>query len=283
VAGVTLRRPARADEKLGLTSLEGARGGRVRRSEGKHAPRWPALRVGALALASGLAIAADRDDGDGEDAAALDEARIFIEFNASDDDLGFHVFLDGEEWRRLRIEDPTGRTIFAVSGRGAFARLGLTELFFEGAEPSLDEFPSDELLALFPEGEYEVEGETVGGDDLEGRAMLSHAIPGPPDPFVQIGADGSLVIRWDPVTGPAEGFPERPIEIVAYQVLVGSFQVGLPASATSVTLPPEFVASLGAGDHEFELLAIESGGNRTIAQGSFEIPREGPAPGAQSP
>jgi hypothetical protein len=33
----------------------------------------------------------------------LDEARIFIEYNSSDNDLGFHVFLDGEDWKSLKI------------------------------------------------------------------------------------------------------------------------------------------------------------------------------------
>ena len=43
--------------------------------------------------------------------------------------------------------------------------------------------------------------------------------------------DGEEVtIRWEAVTGPPEGFPARPIKIVGYQVIVGAFQVTLPAS-----------------------------------------------------
>ena len=243
-------------EKEGGTEMR--RVGRTR-----HATLRPGLSMGALALALGTSASA------GDEEVALDESRIFIEFNASANDLGFHVFVDGEDWRKLRIRSPAGRTIFAVEGRGAFGELGLTELFFEGAEPSLDEFPREELLALFPEGEYEFEGRTAGGEELGGEATLTHAVPAPPAISAQLGADDELVIRWEPVTEPAEGF-EGPIEIVAYQVLVDSFQVTLPAASTSVTVPPELVASLGAGPHGFEVLAIDASGNQTIAEGSFE-------------
>jgi hypothetical protein len=45
--------------------------------------------------------------------------------------------------------------------------------------------------------------------------------------------------------------------------------VNLPGTATQVTLPPEFVASLAPGEHPFEVLAIEASGNQTITEGSF--------------
>jgi len=229
-----------------------------------HAWLWPGMSVGALVF--GLAaVAADRPHQVG-----LEEARIYLELNASANDLGVHVFVDGEDWRKLKITSPRGRTIFAVEGRGALGNLGLTELLFEGAEPSLDEFPLEELLARFPEGAYHFEGRTTLGDALEGEGTLTHAVPAPPVVSAEPGADDTLVIRWERVTGPAEGF-EGPIDIVGYQVLVGSFQVTLPPSATSVTLPPELVASLAAGPHDFEVLAIDASGNQTIAEGSFVL------------
>ncbi len=228
-----------------------------------HACLWAGLSMGVSAFILGKPASAEDEE------VVLDQARIFIEFNASANDLGFHVFLDGEDWNRLKVINPLGRAIFAVEGRGAFGELGLTELFFEGAEPSLDEFPREELLALFPEGEYEFEGRTADGEELGGEGTLTHAVPAPPVVSAQVGDDDTLVIRWKPVTEPAEGF-EGPIDIVGYQVIVDSFQVTLPASSTSVTVPPEFVASLDAGQHGFEVLAIDASGNQTIAEGSFE-------------
>jgi len=48
-----------------------------------------------------------------------------------------------------------------------------------------------------------------------------------------------------------------------------SFQVTLPATARSVTVSPEFVESLPAGENKFEVLAIEASGNQTITEGTF--------------
>lgn len=197
------------------------------------------------------------------------EARIFIEYNSTDNDLGFHVRLDGEDWNTLKIVNPNGRTITEVAGRGPFRDLGMTELFFEGAEPSLDDVPLDTLLALFPEGKYTFTGTTVDGTRLASTARLTHAVPAGPKVSAEVKGD-SVVIRWRAVTRPPEGFPNRRIKIVGYQVIVGSFEVTLPGSSRQVTLPREFVAALEAGTHDFEVLAIEAGGNQTITSGTFQ-------------
>jgi len=202
-------------------------------------------------------------------AARLAFSRIYIEYNASANDLGYHVSLDGEDWKTLRIVNPAGRTIFDVTGRGPYSQLGMTELFFEGAEPSLDDFPLDELLALFPEGKYKFTGLTVDGAGISSTGTLTHAIPD--GPVVSAVVDGdTVVIGWEAVTGTPPGFPNRRIEISGYQVIVDPFQVTLPATSREVTLPREFVRTLKAGVHPFEVLAIEAGGNQSITEGTFE-------------
>jgi len=196
-------------------------------------------------------------------------AKIYWEYNSSANDLGVHVFLDAEDWKTVKIVHPNGNTIFEVAGKGPYEQLGLTELFFEGAEPSLDDVPLEELLDLFPDERYTFMGETVDGHRLTSRPTLSHAIPDGPDVSAQVNGN-SVVISWAEVTGPPEGFPDEEIDIVGYQVIVETFQVTVPASTLSVTLPPEFVASLGAGEHPFEVLAIEASGNQTITEGTFQ-------------
>lgn len=204
----------------------------------------------------------------------LEISRIYWEYNSSANDLGVHVSLDGEDWRKLKIINPAGRTIFEVEGRGPYRLLGLTELFFEGAEPNLDDFPLENLLARFPEGTYRFTGRTVDGDVIAGTGQFTHAIPAGPTNVVAALNGNSLVISWNPVTGPPDGFPDLPIAIVGYQVIVGSFQVTIPATTTplQVTVPPEFVASLPGGQNLFEVLAIEASGNQTITEGSFTKP-----------
>ena len=201
------------------------------------------------------------------------ESRIYIEFNQTANDLGYHVSLDAEDWTRLQIVNPERRVIFEVEGQGPYRQLGMTELFFEGAEPNLDEFPLDDLLALFPEGIYRFLGRTVDNQRLIGTGTLSHAVPnGPGNVTADFGPSDSLVISWDAVTTVPDGFPDRPISIVGYQLIVKPFQVTVPGTVTSVTVPPEFVATLPAGENLFEVLAIDVSGNQSITESSFVKP-----------
>ena len=206
-------------------------------------------------------------------AGQFEEARLYIEYNSTDNDLGFHVFLDAEDWKSVKIVNPAGVTLVEVNGKGPYGRpgLGLSELFFEGAEPSLDDVPLNDLLALFPEGKYKFLGVTAAGAKLTSTSTFSHAVPAGPVVSTEVSGD-NIVIRWQPVTGPPPGFPNEKIEIVGYQVIVEPFQVTLPASSTEVTLPREFAQTLKAGSHGFEVLAIDASGNQTITAGSFDTP-----------
>ena len=224
----------------------------------RHARLFPVLVFAAVALGLHAPVSA----------ANFEATRIFIEYNSTANDLGFHVFLDAEEWKSVRIVNPAGVTIFDVAGKGPYGNMGLSELFFEGAEPTLDEFPLNDLLALFPEGRYKFIGATPGGARLQGTATLTHAVPAGPAVSSEVNGD-TVIIRWTSVTDPPAGFPRRSIDVVGYQIIVDPFQVTLPASSTEVTLPPEFVQSLEPGKHGFEVLAIEAGGNQTITAGSF--------------
>jgi hypothetical protein len=208
------------------------------------------------------------------------DARIKIEFNSTAEDVGIQVFLDGEAWKKVRIFSPDGK-IFQVNGRGSLKELGLTELFFESQEPSLDELPLEDFLALFPEGDYPFQGITVEGDSLVATATLTHDIPC--GPIILSPAEGDTVdpnntkIEWESVTnkvnlstGQCGG---EASEISGYQVIVEredplrTFSVDLPASATDVAVPPEFLDS--GTEYKFEVLAIEVSGNQTISESFF--------------
>ncbi len=111
----------------------------------------------------------------------LSAAEIRIELNATDLDAGIQIFLDGEGWDRMIGTDPDGNTILDISAVGSIGIQGITELFFESAEPSLEEQSLEELFELFPEGIYRFEGTTTEGDVLKGRARLTHALPDGPE------------------------------------------------------------------------------------------------------
>jgi hypothetical protein len=219
----------------------------------------------ALAVVIALLVAAPALRG-----ATLAEAKIFIEFNDSDQDIGVHVFLDGE-WQRIRILDPQGQQIFHVFAQGALVRTGLSELFVEGEEPTLDELPLDEFFELFPEGEYLFTGKDEEGATIKTRVEFSHLIPEGPN--VHAPVDGvpvdraHVIVSWDPVTGTIAGDPAD-LEIEAYEVIIDSSSFIVGADVTSLAVPPEV---LEAGtDHGFEVIAVDASGNQTITEGDFQ-------------
>lgn len=234
-----------------------------------HARMLPVFLVAAVALILGTAAPQASAKKKEKEEVPLEIAKIYFEYNSSGNDLGVHVFLDGEDWKEIKIFNPCGKVIFKVEGKQAYKELGMTELFFEGAEPNLDDVPLEDLLEMFPEGEYEFEGRTVDGAEIEGEAFLSHAIADGPVVSADDVVGDMLVIEWDEVDSHPDGFPDEEIEIVGYQILVGSFQVTLPETARHVTVPPEFVDSLESGMHDFEVLAIEASGNQSITEGTF--------------
>jgi hypothetical protein len=215
-------------------------------------------------------------------------AQIRIEVNSTDGDAGLQIFLDGEAWKKIRIEDPNGKLVFAVDNFGRLRKLGSTELFMESNEPDFQEDMSlPAILKLLPAGVYDFEGTTIEGEELEGEATLTHDLPcGPevtsPGDGDTLDPNAAVVIAWEPVTNKldttsatGECSDSTDIEIIAYEVIVElegaeppqKLDIFLPASATSVTVPAELIVP--AGEYKFEVLAIEESGNQTITEGFF--------------
>jgi len=228
---------------------------------------------------------------DEEDEIPFDVVDIFFELNNTDGDLGIHSLIDGEPWVKIEMKDPKDRRMMVVRNRGRLAKQGLTELFFESAEPTFDEFAPEQFFKRFPEGIYEVEGLTVEGEELDGEAEVTHVMPAPPGNIVISGEAAAedcdsdlpvvsqpLVITWDPVTTshPEIGTRNIPVTLTFYEVVVesdGSVPLKatfeLPPDRTSVKFPADFFPS---GDEvKLEILANESSGNRTATETCFEI------------
>jgi hypothetical protein len=224
----------------------------------------PILLLGVLMLSLGAAgRAADKP-------IPFETAMVFFELNNGTGqpvDLGFHIKADGENWRFLKITGPGGIEILELQNRGPMRTTGGSEFFLEGAEPPVTVVPIAQTLAKFPAGTYSFVGQTVDGVDMLSKARFTHVVPAGPE-IVQASPS---VIKWKAVKIRHPDFPNPGgnITIVAYQVIVGSFQVTLPdtgADEYMVTLPPELGVSQGDG---FEVLAIEKGGNQTITEGTI--------------
>ncbi len=244
--------------------------------------------IGAVAFSviiAGVATLAGRPAGAKPGAsAALKEAKLNIEHNATDHDTGFQGAVDSEGWQSLELSGPKG-LVLHFEGKGKLGELGLTELFFETVEPENAKVPIDKLLADIPEGHYTfagrgmTHGEPTG--EITGAAWLTHTIPA--GPALVLPAGGAtvpledLVIRWNPVTKSLRG---GPVNIIAYQLIVErdtqphphmigkwGLSMYLPASTTSMTVPKLFLEP-NTG-YLWEVLAIEESGNQTLSSSKF--------------
>jgi hypothetical protein len=262
--------------------------------EGGGAVRYSLIGVVAL---GGVVLLAGAQPGraqdNGEDEVPFAEANLFFELNDTDGDLAIHALIDGDAYRRLEIEDPDERQILDVRAFGSLAQQGLTELFFESAEPSFDELTPEEFFERFPAGTYEIEAHTLEGPDLESEVQLTHVLPAPPENVEVAGQtaaedcdatplpsvpSGDVEISWDAVTEshPQIGEFDPSIDIVGYQVVAEReepslliFSVDLPADTTTATIPASFIA-LG-DEFEFEIVARAASGNQTAVESCFEV------------
>ena len=208
----------------------------------------------------------------------FEEATMIIELNATDEDVGIQFFLDVDSWKSVEISNPAGEEIFEVETSGRLTRQGGgTELFMESTEPTLDELPLAVFFHRFPEGTYVFRGRTPDGETLLGRAEFTHALPAGPVIVTPVpskdecstGVPIPVVIAWEPVTTSYFGLP---LEVVKYEVIVEGedefFDVFVPADAgNQVTVPAELLEP--GTEYEFEVLAIEEGGNQTITETCF--------------
>jgi len=228
-----------------------------------------------------------------ECAVGFEDAEFFIEVNATDGDAGVQLMLDGEGWNDLEMVDPLQSLILEISASdgpgGSIVAQGLTELFFESAEPSFEAQTLQELFDLFPEGEYELTGVTTEGEEICGTAEFTHDIPAAPEPTVKVKGNGKKVtICWPPVEDPFEdpngAAVGEEIEIEMYRVVVEALDeegeglqtldVELPSTALCLSIPREFLRLSEAGEFSFEVIATEESGNQTIFADEFGVSGE---------
>lgn len=183
--------------------------------------------------------------------------KLFLEFNSTDNDLGVQLLLDAQDWEHVEGSDPRGREVVEIETSGRLKQLGLTELFFESAEPS-----PEEVLSKIPAGTYGFSGKTVDGERLAGTATLSHNLPAAPAFSPADGAIvdmNNLVITWKPIAG-----------LASFQVIVADqtsgleLVVDLQPSVTSFRVPTEFLRR--NTPYKIEVLAVALNGNKTITE-----------------
>jgi hypothetical protein len=217
-------------------------------------------------------------------------AKLIIEYNSTDDDIGVHGAFDDHGWKTLCVYAPSGQAVLEVGPQGQLRDLTMAGIFFESREPPRSEFSFADLQAAFPEGEYSVTGESFDGTTLVGSATFTHDVPAPPtitSPELADDPRGAkknplpaeeLVVGWDQVTETVDG---GPVDITGYEVIVTKefhddpngfsrpiYDVHVPPTLDALSVPAEFLEADTV--YELEVLALEVSGNQTISVGFFK-------------
>jgi len=216
-------------------------------------------------------------------------AKLIIEYNSTDDDLGVHGAFDDHGWKTLCVFDPSGRAVLEVGPQGQLRDLTMAGIFFESREPPSSEFSFADLQAAFPEGQYAVRGESFDGTILVGSATFTHDVPAPatitspviaeePRAAKRNPVSDNLVIGWNRVTRTVAG---SPVNITGYEVIVTkeveddphgfsrpTYDVHVPATVNRLSVPRQFLEANTV--YELEVLALEASGNQTITVGFFK-------------
>jgi hypothetical protein len=225
------------------------------------------------------------------------QTNIHFETNASACDMGIQMSFDTDGITEAEVENPYGDVVFSMrSVYGMEETFDVTEMFQERVEPPISDLIDElgcedvedeavmlsDLLAAWPEGWYEFDGESRG-EEFEGEARLTHRIPAGPE--ILAPEDGDIVdddkhlrIRWRKVRRPLVSYL-GPIEIAGYHIVVvdvtdptlepGATKYGIeadvPAGENSFLVPKQFIEP--GRIYEFEVLATEVFGNETITEG----------------
>ena len=233
----------------------------------------------------------DEEDDDEDEEREYDEARLYFELNDTDGDLGLHALVDAEDWKTLRIEDITGRIMFDLEVKRGLLDQGMTEIFFESSEPDFDDLDPAEFFARFPAGEYEVNGKTLDGEELESDLVLSHVIPAAPagiivngqsvppdcDQDTGPGVSGPVLVSWGPVmSAHATLGVSGNVVVDKYQVVIERedptallISIDVASDVTQLALPAGLLSS---GDElKIEILTIADSGNQSATESCFTI------------
>jgi len=231
-----------------------------------------------------------------------------VEINSTDGDTGFHVLLDGEGWNVVSLYDSEWDRMLKVRGTDDLDEQGVTEIFFESAEPLCwfdPEEPEEEVVTLeefidrFEAGTYHARGYTLDGEMLHANAKLTHKLPAAPaniEVEVELeDGDINVDISWE--GGDDLGLCEYPkglitppenVKVYRWEVVVepevpngmavAKFTVQLPGTLDDdeleVEVPEEFIevyVDAGVTTFKYEIGAREASGNQTFTEGEFEI------------
>lgn len=192
------------------------------------------------------------------------DVEMFYQYSATDDDAEVTVDIESGDnpIDFVVIVAPNGRTVASVRSKD---RIGLAEVEFESAEPSVEE-----VQQAYPQGRYVLFGRSVNGRPLFARIDLTHEVVGAPDFFnaspcneEDVDPASAVTIAWNSVAGATGGY-----EIIIEQDDTGAnLRITQSPAATSFVIPSGFLEP--GLEYEIEMKAVTAGGNKTSASCEF--------------
>jgi hypothetical protein len=192
----------------------------------------------------------------------FDEAVLFLEYNATDDDAEIVLQVDPEVGlSRLRVVGPNGKEIVDLRAKAAEG-LGIRKVNLETPEPSLAA-----VLAAYPAGAYKFLGKTVEGETLLSIVWLSHDLPPAANlSFPLSGQTGvptsGAAATWNAVPGAVGYF----LELENDDLLV-DVKSNIAASQTSFGFPEGWL--LPDTEYQIGIAARAANGNLTVTELEF--------------
>ena len=192
-------------------------------------------------------------------------AKLIIEYNATDQDIGVHGAFDDHGWKGLCVFDPDGRLVLQVSPQSQLRDLTMAGIFFESREPPASEFSFADLHASVPGGQYTVRARVLRRHDPDReRHVHARRSRGARDrPTPELAADpqrreeGARAARrtwWSAGMDVTQTVSGEPVDITGYEVIVTNegaadpygfsqpiYDVHVPPSLNSLRVPVEFL------------------------------------------
>ncbi len=219
--------------------------------------RYRTILVAAVALLLGAG------HGVAHAGAAFERVRVFLEQNVQDQDAEVKFEATGGKGGliALQVKAPDGRTV--VDFKAPDSRLGIRTLVLESPEPRND----GSVQADFPAGTYTFSGRGVGGEQLEGSAVLSHALPSPtrfihPRPEATNVRPRRLLLNWQAVKGLAAY-----VVVIEQEATGREIKANLPANATSFSVPDGFLRP--GTEYKLAIGTVASDGNASFIETAF--------------
>ncbi len=202
--------------------------------------------------------------GDTAPPAAFALATVHMEQNATDGDVEVVFEVDGgdEGLAKLSVTAPDGRTVIEFTAAAAPA-MGIRQFRLESPEPP----DPERVKSAYPAGVYTFAGATSAGGKVQGKATLTHKLPGTakvlrPQREGNEVSPKNLEIAWTAVQG-----------LAGHLVTVEQEQTGesitakLPGSTQRFVVPDGFLRP--GTEYKLGLGTVARGGNASFVEATF--------------